>query len=46
VVVGVAVVIAGLILLFSYLDDDDDDEVYLNISNCGSEVTAAVLFSS
>jgi len=44
VVVGVAVV-AGLILLFSYLDDDDD-EVYLNISNCGSEVTAAVLFSS
>ena len=43
-VVGVAVAIVGLILLFSYLDDDD--EVYLNMSNCGSEVIAAVLFSS
>ena len=42
-VVGVAIV--SLILLFSCLDDDDD-EVYLNISNCGSEVTAAVIFSS
>jgi len=42
VVVGVAIV--SLILLFSCLDDDD--EVYLNISNCGSEVTAAVIFSS
>ena len=42
-VVGVAIV--SLILLFSCLDDDD--EVYLNISNCGSEVTdAAVIFSS
>ena len=41
-VVGVAIV--SLILLFSCLDDDDD-EVYLNISSCGSEVTAAVIFS-
>jgi len=42
VVVGIAIV--SLILLFSCLDDDD--EVYLNISNCGSVVTAAVIFSS
>jgi len=46
VVVGVPVVIivVCLALLFSYLDNDDD--VYLNISNCGLVVTAAVIFHS
>lgn len=45
-VVGVPVVIivVCLTLLLSNLDNDDD--VYLNISNCGLVVTAAVIFHS
>lgn len=39
------VIVVCLTLLFSYLDNDDDD-VYLNISNCGLVVTAAVIFNS
>jgi hypothetical protein len=34
--------VVGLILLFSYRDDDDA-AVYLNISNCGFDVTATVI---